>query len=129
MAEGAPAIHEEVPDNIALVLTQKTDGFDEAFARADVVVEHSLKNQRLIHVPIEPRGVVADWNSASDDLTIYSSTQVPHFLRTFLAIVCNVSEAKVRAIAPDVGGGFGGKLNTYAEEFIAAAASRKVGRP
>ncbi len=129
MAEGAPAIHEEVPDNIGLVLTQKTDGFDEAFARADVVVEHSLKNQRLIHVPIEPRGVVADWNPASDDLTVYSSTQVPHFLRTFLAIVCNVSEAKVRAIAPDVGGGFGGKLNTYAEEFIAAAASRKVGRP
>jgi carbon-monoxide dehydrogenase large subunit len=129
MAEGAPVIHDEVPDNIGLVLTHKTDGFDEAFARADVVVEHSFKNQRLIHVPIEPRGVVADWNPASDDLTVYSSTQVPHFLRTFLAIVCNVSEAKVRAIAPDVGGGFGGKLNTYAEEFIAAAASRKVGRP
>ncbi len=129
MAEGAPVIHDEVPDNIGLVLTHKTDGFDDAFAKADVVVEHTLRSQRLIHVPIEPRGVVADWNPASDDLTVYSSTQIPHFLRTFLAIVCNVSEAKVRAIAPDVGGGFGGKLNTYAEEFIAAAASRKVGRP
>jgi aerobic carbon-monoxide dehydrogenase large subunit len=129
MAQGAPVIHEEVPDNIALVLTHKTDGFDAAFASAEVVVEHTLKNQRLIHVPIEPRGVVADWNPASDDLTIYSSTQVPHFLRTFLAIVCGVSEAKVRAIAPDVGGGFGGKLNTYAEEYIAAAASHKAGRP
>ena len=73
--------------------------------------------------------MVADWNPASDDLTVYSSTQIPHFLRTFLAIVCGVSEAKVRAIAPDVGGGFGAKLNTYAEEFIAAAASRKVGAP
>ena len=73
--------------------------------------------------------MVADWNPATDDLVVYSSTQVPHFLRTFLAIVCGVSEAKVRAIAPDVGGGFGAKLNAYAEEFIAAAASRKVGAP
>src|SRR5207248_9734154 len=96
---------------------------------ADVVVEHTIRNQRLIHVPIETRGVVADWNTANDDLVVYSSTQVPHFLRTFLAIVCGASEAKVRAIAPDVGGGFGSKLNAYAEEFIAAAASRKVGAP
>jgi carbon-monoxide dehydrogenase large subunit len=129
MADGAPVIHEECPGNIGLVLKHKTDGLDDAFAKADVVVEATLKNQRLIHVPIEPRGVVADWNPASDDLTVYSSTQVPHFLRTFLAIVCGVSEAKVRAIAPDVGGGFGSKLNAYAEEFIAAAASRKTGRP
>src|SRR6185503_4737917 len=71
--------------------------------------EHTIRNQRLIHVPIETRGVVADWNTANDDLVVYSSTQVPHFLRTFLAIVCGVSEAKVRAIAPDVGGGFGSK--------------------
>ena len=94
-----------------------------------MVVKHTIRNQRLIHVPIETRGVVADWNTASDELIVHSSTQMPHFLRTFLAIVCGVSEAKVRAIAPEVGGGFGSKLNAYAEEFIAAAASRKVGAP
>ena len=82
------------------MLAHKTDGIDDAFAKADVVVEHTIRNQRLIHVPIETRGVVADWNPATDDLVVYSSTQVPHFLRTFLAIVCGVSEAKVRAIAP-----------------------------
>jgi aerobic carbon-monoxide dehydrogenase large subunit len=129
LAEGAPVVHDECPDNVALVLAHRTDGIDDAFAAAEVVVEHTLHNQRLIHVPIEPRGVVADWNPASDELVVYSSTQVPHFLRTFLAIVCGVSEAKVRAIAPEVGGGFGSKLNTYAEEFIAAAASRKLGAP
>jgi carbon-monoxide dehydrogenase large subunit len=129
MAEGAPTIHDEVPDNIGLILAHRTEGVDAAFDKAEVVVEHTLHNQRLIHVPIEPRGVIADWNPASDDLVVYSSTQVPHFLRTFLAIVCGVSEAKVRAIAPDVGGGFGGKLNAYAEEFIAAAVSHEVGAP
>ncbi len=129
LASGAPRIHEELESNVGLVLTTTTEGIDAAFAAADVVVKHTIRNQRLIHVPMETRGVVADWNQASDDLVVYSSTQIPHFLRTFLAIVCGVSEAKVRAVAPDVGGGFGGKLNTYAEEFIAAAASRKVGAP
>ena len=129
LADGAPTIHEELDSNVGLVLAHKTDGVDEAFANAEVVVKHTIRNQRLIHVPIETRGVVADWNTASDELVVHSSTQVPHFLRTFLAIVCGVSEAKVRAIAPEVGGGFGSKLNAYAEEFIAAAASRKVGAP
>ncbi|HEY2789321.1 MAG TPA: molybdopterin cofactor-binding domain-containing protein [Gaiellales bacterium] len=129
LADGAPRVHEELDSNVGLVLAHKTDGIDTAFADAEVVVKQTIKSQRLAHVPIETRGVVADWNPATDDLVVYSSTQVPHFLRTFLAIVCGVSEAKVRAIAPDVGGGFGGKLNAYAEEFIAAAASRKVGAP
>ena len=73
--------------------------------------------------------MVAHWIPSSDELTVYTSTQIPHFVRTFLAICCNVSEAKVRVVAPDVGGGFGSKLNCYAEEFIAAAVSRKVGAP
>src|SRR5690348_2380526 len=129
LADGAAKVHDELDSNVGLVLAHRTDGIDAAFANADVVVEQTIRNQRLIHVPIETRGVVADWNPANDDLVVYSSTQLPHFLRTFLAIVCGVSEAKVRAIAPDVGGGFGAKLNAYAEEFIAAAVSRKVGAP
>jgi carbon-monoxide dehydrogenase large subunit len=129
LADGAPLVHDDVPGNVPLVLEHRTDGVDAAFAAADVVVRHTLHNQRLIHVPIETRGVVADWVPSSDQLTVYSSTQVPHFLRTFLAIVCGVSEAKVRAIAPHVGGGFGGKLNAYAEEFLTAAVSRKLGTP
>ena len=122
-------VHEEYPDNTCVVIENKTDGVDEAFAKADVVVKQVFRNQRLIPTPIEPRGVVAHWIPSSDELTVYTSTQIPHFVRTFLAICCNVSEAKVRVVAPDVGGGFGSKLNCYAEEFIAAAVSRKVGAP
>jgi carbon-monoxide dehydrogenase large subunit len=129
MAADAPRVHEEYPDNTCVVLSHKTDGVEDAFAKADVVVKHTLHNQRLIPCAIETRGVVAQWLTSNDELTVYTSTQVPHFVRTFLAICLNVSEAKVRVIAPDVGGGFGSKLNCYAEEFIAAAASRKLGVP
>jgi aerobic carbon-monoxide dehydrogenase large subunit len=129
MAADAPRVHEEYPDNTCVVLSHKTDGVEDAFAKADVVVKHTLHNQRLIPCAIETRGVVAQWLTANDELTVYTSTQVPHFVRTFLAICLNVSEAKVRVIAPDVGGGFGSKLNCYAEEFIAAAVSHKLGVP
>ncbi len=69
LADGAPRVHEELDSNVGLVLTHKTDGIDDAFAQADVVVSHTIRNQRLIHVPIETRGVVADWNPATDDLS------------------------------------------------------------
>ncbi len=129
LASGAPLVHDQYPDNVCVVIENVTDGVEEAFAAADVVVKQTLHNQRTIPGAIEPRGVVAHWIGSSDELMVHSSTQIPHFVRTFLAICCNVSEAKVRVIAPDVGGGFGGKLNCYAEEFIAAAASKKLGAP
>ncbi|MGZ4482631.1 MAG: xanthine dehydrogenase family protein molybdopterin-binding subunit, partial [Gaiellales bacterium] len=129
MADGAQRVHEAYPDNTCIVLAHKTDGADDAFSRADLVVKQTIHNQRLIPCAIEARGVVAQWLASNDELTVYTSTQVPHFVRTFLAICCNVSEAKVRVVAPDVGGGFGSKLNCYAEEFISAAVSRKLGAP
>ena len=76
---------------------------------------------------IEPRAVLADYRA--DRLTVYSSTQVPHFLRLFLAIILGISEDRVRAVAPEVGGAFGSKLQIYAEEIGCAWASRKLGRP
>ena len=92
-------------------------------------VSLTVDNQRLTPVSIEPRAVLADWITSSDELTFYTSTQVPHFVRTFVAAICGIPEAKVRVIAPDVGGGFGSKLNVYAEEFAIAQASRLTGRP
>ena len=80
-------------------------------------------------MPIEPRGVVADWITSSGELTFYTSTQVPHFVRTFVAAICGIPESKVRVVAPDVGGGFGSKIDVYAEEFALAQASRLTGRP
>ncbi len=129
LAPGAQRVHEEFDDNTCIILAHKTDGVDDAFANAPVVVKQVIHNQRLIPTAIEPRGVVAHWLPSNDEITLYTSTQVPHFVRTFIAICCGVSEAKVRVVAPDVGGGFGSKLNCYAEEFIAAAVSQKVEAP
>jgi carbon-monoxide dehydrogenase large subunit len=126
---GAPLVHDEFPDNLCKTLEHRTGGFDEAMASAPRRVKLRLHNQRLTPISIETRGVVADWVRASGEVTLYTSTQVPHFVRTFVGVVCGTSEAKVRVVAPDVGGGFGSKLNTYAEEFAACAASRVVGAP
>ncbi len=100
---------------------------DAGFAEADVVVERRVVNHRTAGAPIEPRGVLADYRAGS--LTLWSSTQVPHFVRLFLAILLGMSEERVRVIAPEVGGGFGAKLQVYGEEVFACWASRKLGRP
>jgi len=92
-----------------------------------VIVERRVVNHRMAGGAIEPRGVLAEYRG--DRLTVWSSTQVPHFLRLFLAILLGVGEDRVRVIAPEVGGGFGSKLNIYAEEIGCAWASRKLGRP
>jgi carbon-monoxide dehydrogenase large subunit len=126
---GAPQIHDEAPGNHCCTIEHKTEGFDAVFDAAPVKVSLTVDNQRLTPVSIEPRAVLADWITSSDELTLYTSTQVPHFVRTFVAAICGVPEAKVRVIAPDVGGGFGSKLNVYAEEFAIAQASRLSGRP
>ena len=126
---GAAQLHEEAPGNHCLTIEHKTEGFDEVFDAAPVKVSLTIDNQRLTAVPIEPRGVVADWISSSGELTFYSSTQVPHFVRTFVAAICGIPESKVRVVAPDVGGGFGAKIDVYAEEYVLAQASRLSGRP
>ncbi|HEY7721732.1 MAG TPA: xanthine dehydrogenase family protein molybdopterin-binding subunit [Pedococcus sp.] len=103
---------------------------DEAIAtaRADgIVIEREYRQQRLIPAFMEPRSVVCD--PTGEQLTIWSSTQVPHFVRTFTAAVLGIPEGKVRVIAPDVGGGFGGKLQFTPEEVITVLAARHTGRP
>ena len=126
---GAPLVHDDAPGNLCCTITHKTEGFDAVFDAAPVVIRQTIDNQRLTPVPIEARAVIASWGVAADELTVYSSTQVPHYLRTFLSAVCGLSEARCRVIAPDVGGGFGAKLNTYAEEYAVAQASKLVGAP
>ncbi|MBD8868416.1 xanthine dehydrogenase family protein molybdopterin-binding subunit [Nocardioides donggukensis] len=103
---------------------------DEAIekARGDgIVVEREFRQQRLIPAFMEPRSVVVD--PTGEQITMWSATQIPHILRFLLAAVLGVSESKIRVIAPDVGGGFGGKLQTTPEEFIAMVLARRLGRP
>ncbi|MDX6569938.1 MAG: aerobic carbon-monoxide dehydrogenase large subunit, partial [Gaiellales bacterium] len=129
LAVGAPLVHDEAPGNLCCTIAHKTEGFDAVFDAAPVVIRQTIDNQRLTPVPIEARAVLASWGVAADELTLYSSTQIPHFLRTFTSVICGIPESRCRVIAPDVGGGFGAKLNTYAEEYAIAQASKLVGSP
>jgi aerobic carbon-monoxide dehydrogenase large subunit len=103
---------------------------DEAIekARTDgIVIEREYRQQRLIPAFMEPRSVVCD--PTGEQLTIWSATQVPHFVRIFTALVLGIPESKIRVIAPDVGGGFGGKLQHTPEEVITVLAARHTGKP
>ena len=103
---------------------------DEAIAKAredGIVVEREYRQQRLIPAFMEPRSVVVD--PTHEQLTMWTATQIPHILRFLLAATTGVSESKIRVIAPDVGGGFGGKLQTTPEEFVAFAVARRLGKP
>ena len=99
-----------------------------AEARGDgIVIEREYRQQRLIPAFMEPRSVVVD--PTGEQITMWSATQIPHILRFALAATTGVPESKIRVIAPDVGGGFGGKLQTTPEEWIALAVARRLGKP
>jgi aerobic carbon-monoxide dehydrogenase large subunit len=103
--------------------------YDAAAARAEVIFKRRYLQQRLIPAAMEPRAVVVEPIAAAGEYTVYSATQIPHVLRLMLALTLSIPEQKIRVIAPDVGGGFGSKLNVYAEEVIALVLARKLGRP
>ena len=133
-------IHPAFPNNLAVPLVPAGTGvsadgkvddsaINEAFARADLVISQRMVNQRLAPSAMEPRGVVAHYEPGKGTMTIWSSTQNPHILRTFIAALTGLGENQVRAIAPEVGGGFGAKINIYGEEYVAAAVSKRLGIP
>jgi carbon-monoxide dehydrogenase large subunit len=103
--------------------------YDAVRAKADVVLSRRFIQQRLIPNAMEPRAVVVEPIAAAGEYTVYSSTQVPHILRIMLALITGIPEQKIRVIAPDVGGGFGSKLDVYAEEVIGLVVAKRLGRP
>ncbi len=116
-------IHEDLETNASYTweLTSDADAVEAAFASATHVVKQRYIQQRLIPAAMEPRGVVAVPAPFGGDITIYSATQIPHILKVMVALTLGLPEQKVRVIAPCVGGGFGSKLNVYAEEVICTA--------
>ncbi|GEL21945.1 carbon-monoxide dehydrogenase large subunit [Pseudonocardia sulfidoxydans NBRC 16205] len=126
---GAPLVHEELGTNHCYTWPLATGDVDAAFAHADVVVEGRYLQQRVIASPMEPRAVVVTPDPVGGGFTMYTATQVPHFVRDILAAICSVPDTKLRVVAPDVGGGFGAKLNVYAEEALALVLARRTGRP
>jgi carbon-monoxide dehydrogenase large subunit len=129
LATGAPAVHPEWPDNTAFTFHQEHGEIDQAFADADVVVKQRITSQRLIPTAMETRGVVAEWRQADRQLNLYSSTQIPHLLRTLVAMMLGLEENRLRVVTPEVGGGFGSKLNVYAEEALIGFVAMKIGKP
>jgi carbon-monoxide dehydrogenase large subunit len=129
LEEGSPLVHEDLGTNKCYTWPLGTGDIDKAFSEADVVVSGRYIQQRLIPSAIEPRAVVVNPEPATGNLTVYTSTQVPHFVKDILAIMCGVSDTKLRVVAPEVGGGFGGKLNVYAEEALALALARRLKVP
>ncbi|MFM8772442.1 MAG: xanthine dehydrogenase family protein molybdopterin-binding subunit, partial [Actinomycetota bacterium] len=109
------------------------DGSFEAAVKAAgddaVVVKRRFINQRIIAGFMEPRAVVASPMGMSNEMTVWSATQIPHVLRVLLALVTGLPENSLRIVAPDVGGGFGGKLQCYREEVLAVQIARHLGRP
>src|SRR5713101_6159634 len=129
IAAGAPAVHPEWPDNTAFLYHQEGGDPEKAFKEAEVVVKQRITSQRLIPTAMETRGVVAEYRSAEKNLTLYSSTQIPHLMRTLVAMMLGLPENHLRVITPEVGGGFGSKLNVYAEEALMGFVAMKIGKP
>jgi aerobic carbon-monoxide dehydrogenase large subunit len=129
MQPGSPVVQSDRPDNIAWDAAFPSGDIDAAFAAADVVVTERITQQRLFPSAMEMRGCVAEYVPFDNRLTLWTSTQVPHFVRLFLSGALGLSEAQVRVVAPDVGGAFGSKIRPYPEEYLCAAAAKLTGRP
>jgi carbon-monoxide dehydrogenase large subunit len=124
-------IHEDLGTNASYTWPCQPDeaAVDAAFAAAVHTVKERFIQQRLIPSAMEPRGACAVPAPFGGDFTLYTSTQIPHILRVLLALTLGISEAKIRIVAPAVGGGFGAKLNIYPEEVLCLALARKLKKP
>lgn len=129
LAPGAPPVHPEWPDNTAFTFHQEGGEVDKAFAEADVVVKQRITSQRLIPTAMETRGCVADWRLGDKSLNLHVSTQVPHLLRTLVAAMLGLPENHLRVVAPEVGGGFGSKIQIYAEEALMGFIAMRICKP
>ena len=129
LESGSALVHDEIETNACYVYKMPCGDYEASRAKADVIVARRFINQRLIPTFMEPRSVVAAPMGMSDEITIWSSTQIPHVLRVLLALVTGIPENNLRVVAPDVGGGFGGKLQCYREEILVTNLAKKLGRP
>jgi carbon-monoxide dehydrogenase large subunit len=129
LTKESPVIHPEWPDNVAFRSNRSQGDLSAAFERADRIVKQRLVHQRLAPAAIETRGVLARYLPDEMELTVWSSTQIPHLLKSHLSEMLKLPEEQVRVIAPEVGGGFGSKLNIYAEEALVAFLALRLGRP
>ncbi len=126
MTEGSPVLHEEIGSNV-LLDTPIPDDLATLFAEAPRTDSLKFWNNRLHPVPMEASAVLAHWEH--DKLTVWASTQVPHALRNTLSNFLGIQQSRCRVVQPDVGGGFGAKVQWYPELLLAPIVSKRLGRP
>lgn len=129
VAPNAPRIHDAYPDNVYLRMPRTAGDYAAAARQAARLVRLNVVHQRINSAPMEPRSCVAQWHRGDQTLTVWSTTQIPHTLRDLLSTLLDIPSSRLRVIAPDVGGGFGAKLNLYPEEVLVPWAARRLGRP
>ena len=127
--EGSPVIHEQFGSNVVLRTVNAGGDLDGAFAEADCVITQRFDVQRVAPAPMEPRGLLAEYDAEADLLTVWDSTQHPHEIREHLARLLDRPLESVRVVCPDVGGGFGEKGCFFPEELAIPYLSMKLGRP
>ena len=128
MKPGAPVLHEEIPNNVSATIKKEFGDVEKAFKESDFIFEDTFETQAVNHCPLEPQAALAMVDH-SGKVTLWSSTQIPFFLRRNLATTLDIPESKVRIIKPKVGGGFGQKIDLYAKDFCAAFFAMKTKKP
>jgi carbon-monoxide dehydrogenase large subunit len=129
IAPDAPVVHAALGDNVAFDFSIEKGDPDKAFAEADVVIEEELRFERQMATTLETRGLIADFNPGDGSLTVTHSHQSPFQMQQIFSQHLSIPEHLVRVVAPDVGGGFGMKLNVYSDEIATVVASMVLGRP
>lgn len=128
MAEGAPLVHDDIEGNIAFHW-KAGEVPEEIFQNAEVVVKESFHVQRVAPSPMETRAAIGQYHPATDEMTLYCTSQNPHIHRMVLSGVLGISEARLQVIVPDMGGGFGGKIGVYPDEALVGYAARDLRQP
>src|SRR5262245_51141368 len=126
---GAPVIHDSLGDNLTFERKHEAGEVDKGFEEADEIVETTFRFGRHTGVTNEPRAIVADWNAGEKRLTVYQGTQAPHMMQNLFAKHLGLEEHQVRVLTRDVGGSFGIKVHTYADEMATVALSKLLKRP
>jgi len=129
LAKDAPLTHPDLGTNVAYTWNLKGGDAAAGFKAADRILKVRMHHPRVIPMPIETRGCVASWQAGDESLTLWTSTQIPHLLRMLLPKCIGVPEHRIRVVAPEVGGGFGAKLNLYPEEIVVCRLTRMLGVP
>ena len=122
-------IHASLGDNVAFDFAIEKGEPAKAFAEADIVIEEELRFERQMAMTLETRGLIADFNPGDGSLTVIHSHQSPFQMQEIFSQHLGIPEHQVRVTAPDVGGGFGMKLNIYCDEIATVVASMILGRP